>query len=56
MARAIVGLSQMAVELGEVLDALDINPLRCGPGGCLALDVLVGAAARHRHGGGQKMT
>ena len=39
--RAIVSVSLMALELGDVIDAVDINPLRCGPGGCLALDALV---------------
>ena len=38
---AVVGLSNLAEELGDAIDALDVNPLRCGPGGCLALDVLV---------------
>jgi hypothetical protein len=27
--------------LGDGLDALDINPLRCHPGGCAAVDVLI---------------
>ncbi len=34
-------LGVLAVELGDALDALDVNPLRCGPGGCWALDALV---------------
>jgi acetate---CoA ligase (ADP-forming) len=51
VARAIVALSQLAVELGDALDALDINPLRCGPQGCLALDVLVEVRARPSPGG-----
>ena len=41
LAAAVVGLSCLAVELGDQLGALDVNPLRCGPWGCLALDVLV---------------
>jgi hypothetical protein len=41
VAAAIVALSQMALELGPDLAALDINPLRCFPTGCVALDVLV---------------
>ncbi len=39
--RAIASVSLMALELGDVIDAVDINPLRCGSGGCLALDALV---------------
>jgi hypothetical protein len=38
---AIVQLSQLATELGDVIAALDVNPLSCGPAGVLALDVLV---------------
>jgi len=40
LADAIAGLSALAVELGGALDALDINPLICGPDGALAVDVL----------------
>ena len=40
-ASAVVALGVLAVELGDALDALDVNPLRCGPGGCWALDALV---------------
>jgi acyl-CoA synthetase (NDP forming) len=39
-AGAITGLSVMAAELGDALDALDINPLICGPGGATAVDAL----------------
>ena len=41
IARAIAGLSDLAADLGDVLAALDINPLICGPSGALAADVLV---------------
>jgi len=41
LASAVAALSVLAVELGDHIAALDVNPLRCGPGGCLALDVLV---------------
>jgi acyl-CoA synthetase (NDP forming) len=41
LAAAVVAVSEMAAELGDALDAADINPLRCGPSGCLALDALV---------------
>jgi acyl-CoA synthetase (NDP forming) len=37
---AIVGLSQLAVELGDELEALDVNPLICGPEGATAVDAL----------------
>jgi acetate---CoA ligase (ADP-forming) len=40
VARAITGLSQLAVELGDDLAALDINPLICGPAAALAVDAL----------------
>jgi acetate---CoA ligase (ADP-forming) len=38
--RAIVGLSDLALELGDQLEALDINPLICGPHGAVAVDAL----------------
>lgn len=41
VAAAVVALSDLAGELGDVLEALDVNPLRCGPGGAVALDALV---------------
>ena len=41
VADAVVALSCLASELGDHLDALDVNPLRCGPYGALALDALV---------------
>jgi len=37
---AVTGLSQLATELGGGLDALDINPLICGPRGAVAVDAL----------------
>jgi succinyl-CoA synthetase beta subunit len=37
---AITGLSQLAGELGDDLEALDINPLICGPAGAVAVDAL----------------
>ena len=40
IANAITGLSALARDLGDVLDALDINPLICGPNGAVAADVL----------------
>jgi succinyl-CoA synthetase beta subunit len=41
IAGAITGLSALACELGDALDALDINPLICGPSGAVAVDALV---------------
>jgi acetate---CoA ligase (ADP-forming) len=37
---AIVAVSAIAVELGDALDALDINPVLAGPDRCIAVDVL----------------
>ncbi|HEX9066906.1 MAG TPA: acetate--CoA ligase family protein, partial [Streptosporangiaceae bacterium] len=39
--RAIAGLAELASELGDRLEALDINPLICGPHGAVAADALV---------------
>jgi acyl-CoA synthetase (NDP forming) len=41
LARAIVGLSWLAHDLGDRLEALDVNPVICGPDGCVAVDALV---------------
>jgi acyl-CoA synthetase (NDP forming) len=38
--RSVTGLSQLAVDLGGELEALDVNPLICGPSGAAAVDVL----------------
>jgi acyl-CoA synthetase (NDP forming) len=38
---SVVGLGQLAVELGDRLDALDVNPVIAGPHGAVAVDVLV---------------
>jgi acetate---CoA ligase (ADP-forming) len=40
VAAAVSGVAQIAVELGDVLEALDVNPLICGPGGAIAVDAL----------------
>jgi acyl-CoA synthetase (NDP forming) len=40
VAGAIAGLSAIACELGSELEALDINPLICGPAGAVAVDIL----------------
>jgi acetate---CoA ligase (ADP-forming) len=47
VAAAIVAVSAIARELGDQLEALDINPLICGPGGAVAVDAL---AVRRRWG------
>ena len=41
VADAVAALSRLACDLGHALDALDINPLICGPSGAVAADVLV---------------
>jgi acyl-CoA synthetase (NDP forming) len=41
IADAITGLSRLACDLGDALDALDINPLICGQSGAVAADVLL---------------
>jgi hypothetical protein len=38
---AITGLSRLACDLGDALEALDINPLICAPAGPLAVDALL---------------
>jgi hypothetical protein len=44
--RAITGLSALAIELGSQLEALDVNPLICGPDGAVAVDALAIPRAR----------
>jgi acyl-CoA synthetase (NDP forming) len=41
VARAVVRLSALATDLGELVDAVDINPLIAGPEVCVAVDALV---------------
>ncbi len=41
VAGAVARLSVLAADLGDLLDALDVNPLVAGPDGCLAVDALV---------------
>ena len=48
IAGALSALSQLAVELGDVLEAVDINPLIAGPQGCIAVDALVIPASPHQ--------
>jgi acetate---CoA ligase (ADP-forming) len=41
VADAVASLSTLALDLGDRLAALDVNPLVAGPSGCLAVDALV---------------
>jgi acyl-CoA synthetase (NDP forming) len=41
VAAAITGLSRLVMELGDVIEALDINPLICGPDRAMAVDALL---------------
>jgi hypothetical protein len=41
LARVVVSLSWLARDLGDLVDALDANPVICGPSGCVAVDALV---------------
>jgi hypothetical protein len=47
--RAITGLSALAIELGGELEALDVNPLICGPSGAVAVDALAIPRAARRY-------
>ncbi|HYK27212.1 MAG TPA: acetate--CoA ligase family protein [Streptosporangiaceae bacterium] len=38
---AVTGLSALAIEVADELEALDINPVICGPDGAIAVDALV---------------
>ena len=41
IARAVSRLSALAADLGDLIEALDVNPLIAGSDGCLAVDALV---------------
>jgi acetate---CoA ligase (ADP-forming) len=41
LSRAIVAMSWLAYDFAVHLEALDANPLICGPNGCVAVDALV---------------
>src|SRR5215218_8383498 len=45
VADAVVRLAALAVDLGDRLAALDVNPLVAGPAGCRAVDALVVATS-----------
>ena len=44
LARSVAGIAQLAVELGDRLGALEVNPVLVSPSGAVAVDVLVEAA------------
>jgi acetate---CoA ligase (ADP-forming) len=37
----VAALSHLAVDLGDVIAAVDVNPVIAGPSGCVAVDALV---------------
>ena len=41
LAHAVSRLSVLASDLGDLLAALDVNPVIAGPDGCIAVDALV---------------
>jgi acyl-CoA synthetase (NDP forming) len=41
LADAVVGFAQLATELGEVIDAVEANPVIASPAGAIAVDALV---------------
>jgi hypothetical protein len=41
VAHAVSRLSVLAADLGDMLEALDVNPVIAGPQGCVAVDALV---------------
>jgi hypothetical protein len=45
LASAVASFSELAADLGEYLDAFDVNPLICSPAGVLAVDALAAARA-----------
>jgi acetate---CoA ligase (ADP-forming) len=44
LAEVIVAFSQMAIEIGDVVDAVEANPVIASPGGVVAVDALVQAS------------
>ena len=45
LADVIVAFSQLAIELGDVVDAVEANPVIASPHGVVAVDALVQASA-----------
>jgi hypothetical protein len=41
LVRAIIGMSWLAHDLGDLIDSLDANPVICSSDGCVAVDALV---------------
>jgi len=41
VADVVSALSVLAVEIGDCIDAIDVNPLVCRPAGAVAVDALV---------------
>ena len=41
LADVVVGFSQLATELGDVLDAVEANPVIASPTGAIAVDALL---------------
>jgi acetate---CoA ligase (ADP-forming) len=41
LAEAVARLSVLAADLGDRLDAVDVNPVIVSPDGCIAVDALV---------------
>jgi acyl-CoA synthetase (NDP forming) len=41
LAAVIAGFSQLAIELGDVIDAVEANPVIASPAGAIAVDALV---------------
>jgi hypothetical protein len=58
VADAVANLSVLAIDLGDRLAAVDVNPLVAGPAGCVAVDALVvaraGEAAEPRSAAGDR--
>lgn len=47
VARTVVRMAVLAATLGDRLAAVDLNPLICGPDGCVAVDALLVPATLH---------
>jgi len=41
LVRSLVAMGQIGVELGDVIAAIDVNPIIAGPAGCVAVDAAV---------------
>ncbi|MGH3147198.1 MAG: acetate--CoA ligase family protein [Rubrobacter sp.] len=54
LARALGRLSSLAWELGDLISALDVNPIIVGPHGCVAVDALVEPRVEHARNGGTR--